>query len=141
MAPYRTILVGLDFTDQGRRALERAAELSRLFDAEIHLAHVIEHFPEDLPVGMVPAENSDPREALAAQARDKASNLAREVGIDNPRIAVETTRRSAKRHLLELASSIQADLIIVGGAGETGLGSTASGVVHRSPCDVLVVHA
>lgn len=141
MAPYRTILVGVDFTDAGRRAVERAAEFSRLYDAEVHLAHIIEHFPEDLPVGMIPAENRDPQEALTARSREKLSSLAREAGLGSARLVVETTRRSARRHLLALAASIGPDLIVVGGAGETGLGSTASGIVQRAPCDVLVAHA
>lgn len=141
MAGYRTILVGLDLADESRRAVERAAGLARLFDARIYLAHVIEHFPEDLPLDMVPGEDSDPGRVLADRAHEKAATLAREAGIGNARIIVEATPRSAKRHLLQLAASLKPDLIVVGGAGEAGLGSTASGIVHRAPCDVLVVHA
>lgn len=141
MAAYRTILVGLDFTDEGRRAIERAADLSRLFGAQVHIAHIIEHFPEDLPVGTIPAENNDPGQVLSVRAREKATLMAREAGLTDARVDVETTRRSAKRHLLEMADSLKPDLIIVGGAGEAGLGSTASGIVHRAPCDVLVVHS
>lgn len=141
MAGYRTILVGVDFTEEGHRAVERAAELSRLFGAQVVLVHVIEHFPEDLPVEMVAPETVDPRDELVARAREKAAAVAREAGMENARIEIDTTRRSAKRHLLELASSMKPDLIVVGGAGEAGLGSTASGIVHRAPSDVLVVHA
>lgn len=140
MAEYRTILVGLDFSDDGRHAIERAAQLARLFGSVVYLAHIIEHFPEDLPVEMIAPEDRDPAKALSARIREKALELARETGLEGARVLVETTHRSARHRLLELAESTKPDLIIAGGSGEAGLGSTASGLVHRAPCDVLIVH-
>jgi len=143
MERYQTILVGLDFTAEGSRVLQRAALMSRTFGAATHVVHVIEHFPEDLPVETIAREDRDPQAALVRRARERAENLARKAGLDDARIIVALTRRSARRELLEQAASLEADLIIVAGAGEAGLaglGSTASAIVHRAPCDVLVVH-
>jgi universal stress protein A len=141
MSGYTTILVGLDFTDEGRRALERAADVSRRYGSTLHVAHVIEHFPEDIPVDIVPREDLDVETALVDRAREKAAALIRDLGLDDVSIVVEVTRRSAKHKLIELAASVRPDLIVVGGAGEAGLGSTAGGIIHNAPCDVLVVRA
>lgn len=140
MEGYRSILVGVDFTDEGRRAVERGAEIARLYGSTLYLAHVIEHFPEDLPVDIIPREDLDVETALVNRARDKATTLARDIGINDAQIVVEATHRSAKHKLIQLAASLRPDLIIVAGAGEAGLGSTAAGIIHRAPCDVLVVH-
>jgi hypothetical protein len=48
--------------------------------------------------------------------------------------------------IVQLASDIEADLVVVGTHGRTGLarfvlGSVAEGVVRRAPCPVLVVRA
>jgi len=144
MNPYGTILVGIDFTAAGNRAAERAAQMARAYDSRLHIVHVIEHFPEDIPLDTVSPEDRDPEAILRERFGAKAEALARDLGWHRSQVEVATSRGSAKRKLLELATSLKTDLIVVAGAGEgalAGLGSTSSGLLHRAPCDVLVVRA
>lgn len=50
---------------------------------------------------------------------------------------------SPKTEIIRVATENQVDLIVVGSHGRHGLalllGSTANGVLHHAPCDVLAV--
>jgi nucleotide-binding universal stress UspA family protein len=126
MAGYRRILVALDFSDSSELALAVAAELAAGFGAELHLAHV------------VPLSGLGESEAQAALA-----------GLRVPTAAAVASRSVTKAlspdlGLLDLAKERQADLIVMGTHGRSGLkhirlGSTAARVVENARCPVLTV--
>jgi len=139
------ILVAIDFSDTSLRALKVAREIANNQPgAELHLAHVLA--PIRGRLGFVQASN-DTLEAMVAIER--ASHeletlcLAAESGI-NARVLGHVRVGEPARELVQLASDISADLVVVGTHGRTGieralLGSVAEEVVRRAPSPVLTV--
>lgn len=137
---YRTILVGTDFSPLADAALARAVEVAAP-GARIHVLNAWQ-----LPVSP-PVDGADPagvlRGELAEDVRLRGHALAqawRERGVA---IEVEASEAPAAEALVERATSLRADLVVVGSHGRRGvrrllLGSVAEATVRHAPCSVLV---
>lgn len=152
--PY-VIVVGIDYSPSGDLALLRAFELAtEKQNAEVHIIHVLQTgtlAPLDLGLG-----SGTPNPAVVAQAADQLRQYAdkrlqefrAEQGGAQGKLfhrAVSHLRlESSKHEIAQLASDLEADLVVVGTHGRRGasrllLGSVAEGVVRLAPCPVLVV--
>ena len=60
MDDYKHVLFAADLSPGGKLAAQRAARLASCCNARLTLLHVIDYFPEDVPVGSIPPENEDP---------------------------------------------------------------------------------
>jgi len=69
MSNYSHVLVAVDFSEFSERAAVRAAEIAVLDRASLTLLHVIDYFPEDLPVDLIAPEDVDPAEYLENECR------------------------------------------------------------------------
>lgn len=134
------IVVGYDGSEAAGRALDRAAELARAFDAQVTVANVAPLYV-GVGHGMVPVEPLETPDRQHEELRHATARLA-ELGI-----AAETVDAVGEpaRTIVGVADDRGADLIVVGtrdlGALERLLGGSVSdGVVHKAHCDVLVVH-
>ncbi len=140
--PYQRILAPTDFSETATWALRRARDLAERFHAELHLLHVVAHFPQDLGVAWIPPEDVDPKRFYLEQARVHLQRLDEELGLNAVRRALFSPY-SARHEIVAYAREHLMDLVVVGAHGhslvETVLGSTADGVVRDAPCDVLVV--
>jgi len=142
MSGYRCILLAVDFSPVSAAAARRGAELARLYEARLVLFHVLEHFPEDLPIGTIVPEDVDPETQLLERARTRLLALAADNGCSGNEIRVTTSTGSARHAIVEQAQALSSDLLVVGAERNeawVGLGSTAGTLVHHAPCDVLVV--
>jgi nucleotide-binding universal stress UspA family protein len=127
----KTIVLAYNDTSDSDRALERAAELAKLYGAKVIVTSVT-----PVLVGSEPTSEAGP-ELRAAEAR-----LA-ELGVDTE--AVEAYGEIAEA-IVEVAASRAADLIVVGTRElshvERLLGySVSEGVQRMARCDVLIVHS
>jgi nucleotide-binding universal stress UspA family protein len=136
----RHIVVGFDGSEHARRALERAVQLAGPATTVAVVAAV-----DVLPPmgGRGPgASPIDPREAAErSDALAEACSYLGEHGVEAQ--PVEGFGEPAKV-IAEAAADLGADLVVVGTRGHNVvgrvlLGSVSTGVVHRAPCDVLVV--
>ena len=136
----KTIVVGYDGTESAKRALERAAQLSKAFSARVIVTSVA-------PIlvgtghGISGFDPVDPPEEHLAQLTE-AEELLAEVGVAAD---VRLAAGVPPDEIVEVAEKHDADLIVVGtrdlGFFERVLrGSVSDGVVHRAHCDVLIVH-
>ncbi len=145
MNSYQRILCATDFSEHCTSAAERAAELARLFGAELLLLHVVEYFPEQRSNEEIAPENVDPAAYREQQARASLAALARRLGEEEVVQEVRFTTRSARHEIVRFAEQQEIDLIVVATHGRHGithiLGATANGVMHDAPCDVLAVRA
>lgn len=145
MARYHNILCAIDFSTYSHAAFLRGTELANLYDAKLTLLHVLEYFPEDRSNVQIAPENADPKGYREEQAQSSLSELVSESGYDNVTQEVRFSTHSAKHEIIHYAKEKNIDLIIVTSHGHHGistlLGSSANGIVHSSPCDVLVVRA
>jgi len=140
-----TILVGADFSDVSRHAVDWAIDLARELRARVIIAHVF-----DLPIVGLPDASLVVGPVTAARLSDDAqSGLDAEVARVKERgVPVEGILRQgdARDALPLLASSMGAGLLVVGSHGRRGfaralLGSVAESVVRVSTSvPVTVVH-
>ena len=144
MNGYQNILVAADFSAAGEKAVEKAGTLAGRFGASLTLLHVIEHFPEDMPVSVIPPEDVDPQKYLTDRARSSLEKLAARIGQPAAALEMVVSTHSASREIVRYAQGHGIDLIVVGSHGKGGIkgmsGSTANSVVQAAIVDVLVVH-
>lgn len=141
----RRILVPTDFTEHSERAQAHAFALARRFEAEIEILTSV--YVSPVPVG--PYTYSPPADYLA-QSRGVAQRALEEAASAFTAQGVRTSCRLAdvdpSTAICERAEEWQADLIVMGTVGRTGLrhlfiGSVAERTVRRAPCPVLTAHA
>jgi universal stress protein A len=145
MKAYANILCATDFSGHSDRALERAAELAGLYNGRLSLLHIVEYFPEDIPVDMVRPEDLDLEDYMVDRARKELTRLASGLEIKDVVREVRVSSRSARHEIVQYALENSIDLIVLASHGrhwvDALFGSTASGVVRHAPCDVLAVRA
>jgi nucleotide-binding universal stress UspA family protein len=150
--PY-IIVAGVDFSETGDLAVQRAFELAaQQPNAEVHLIHVARAFGPTLQLEL-------PHEARLLSAEEAGSELMQYaerkveefaqargvVGSGGFKRAVTHLRlESPAAEIAQLASDLEADLAVVGTHGRRGfsrvlLGSVAEAVVRLASCPVLVV--
>lgn len=138
MLPIRTVLHPTDFSERSDNALQLACALARDYEARLVIVHV-----EATPTivygeGVVPP---DP-EILFQQAKEKLDRL--RVADANLRVERRFEEGDPASVILRVAGEINADLIVLGTHGRTGLarllmGSVAEQVVRKASCPVLTV--
>ena len=145
MSRFHTVLVPVDFSDHAATALDLAIALTRGTPGRIHLLHAYE-----IPLGAIPPYGVSVPAALLGQVRDAAARR-----LEKSAQRVEAAGIACESHVLhaapadaivEVASSIAADLIVMGTRGLTGvkhvlLGSVAERTVRTAPCPVLTIRS
>jgi nucleotide-binding universal stress UspA family protein len=140
--PY-TIVVGIDFSESSDEALDEALKLAAMHNAELHVLYVDDHFRA--PEGG--------REAVEATlTRIEHHGVARIEGLRMHSGKQMLFRRmyshfrlgAAAEQVVQLASDLNADLVVVGTHGLSGikrmvLGSVAERVVRLARCPVWIV--
>jgi universal stress protein A len=111
------------------------------FDARLTLLHVVENFPQDRSNEVIAPENVDPREHHESRARDRLEELARSTACEAAAREVRITTRSAWHEIARFARDEAADLIVLAGELQSGVGEAAGHLFGRQPCDILSVLA
>lgn len=142
---YRHVIAAVDRTAEDGIVGRRAVALAELYGARLTLIHILERFPVDRENEAITPENRDPMEYQKELRMRYLDGLAQTIGCPEAEREVIATNRTAGQGIPEAAATREADLIVVGSHRNYGLdvllGNTADGIVHRAPCDVLVVHA
>lgn len=131
------LLVPVDFSDLTEKVLPTAQYLSRVYDAEVHLLHVIEVVQGPLKV----FSNFDEEEARkkALELMDGVIQLFSD-GKTEFRKMVKIGK--PYRKVLEAASEINANAIVMGTHGASGMrelmvGTNTARVIRQAKCPVL----
>jgi nucleotide-binding universal stress UspA family protein len=142
------VVVGLDFSDLSRRALEEAIDIaSRRPAAQLHVIAVAEQqgllvrLPAD---GEVLEENVAREKTRAHVAKIIDEYQAAHGALSLHRVAVYVVTGDPSKLITDLARAVDASLIVVGTHGRKGvsrlmLGSVAANVVRDASCGVYVV--
>jgi nucleotide-binding universal stress UspA family protein len=135
---YDRIVIAVDGSDEARRAARRGLRLARAFDATVDVLAVVEQ--KALRLTETSAEKTRLRERGEA-ALAEIEDLASELGYPVTTNLVEGTPAV---QISEYADERDADLIVVGRQGLTGLGRRLLGgvteqVLHRTDVPVFVV--
>ena len=130
------VVVGYDGSDSAKRALERVADFAADADQVIVVAAAESH----ARTGIAKGAHLDPSEIQKREGDlDEAKRFLSERGIE-----AETVEAQGDPGAVIVDAAKDADLVVVGSRGLNPikrilLGSVSSKVVHRAPCDVLVV--
>ncbi len=88
-------------------------------------------------------QNEGLEEYLTREGYKLLAEFAKRIGANKREQIVVSSTRTATHAIVEYAKEQDINLIVVGSHGKHGidvlLGSTANGVMHRAPCDVLAV--
>jgi len=149
MADYRTLLVPYDFSTHARTALDTAVDLAGKLGADLKVLHIVQSpiavyglpYPEGstvIPPIDMGAIREDAMKALALVIDEIDAPVKIEAEIAEGLNVAETLRITAER--------IDADLIVMGTHGRTGiahafLGSVAERILRTVQCPVLTVKA
>lgn len=140
------ILVPVDFSDYNKPLLSRAVEIAAIFDAKIHMLHVIEHpnfdsfqwFTEELKHYF---EIDDEKiKALVAHMKSYVENP---VDVDIEYAVIQTGQ--AYEEIVSYSKDNQIDLVMMATRGFSKFeyfwtfGSTTERVVRLAPCPVLAI--
>jgi universal stress protein A len=137
---FQTMLVALDGSSRASSVLERAVELARHSGGHIHLCRAVT-IPIGLPdaVWAMPLAQLDT--ALVADAERALATAAQPFATEV--VGTHVRIGQAADVVIDIAAEVGAQLIVIGAHGygpiERLLGTTASKIVHRAKCSVLVV--
>jgi nucleotide-binding universal stress UspA family protein len=143
MVAIRRILCPTDFSEFSRRALDHAIALARRYESEIVFVYVVPPLippAAGLPFPVTPTLDVRARQA-AVDELGRFTEPVRAAGIPTQ---LEVREGSIAGHIVKLAASLPADLVVMGTHGLSGferlmLGSVTEKVLHRAPCPVLTV--
>jgi nucleotide-binding universal stress UspA family protein len=145
MIEIRQILCPVDFSDHSRRALDHAIAIARWYEAKVTALHVFSPAPVAAfgpgPVVFEPI-------VLTAVDRDQlladTKAFAEAEGAPGVTIDVAVREGTTAGEILEQAASMNADLLVIGTHGRSGverlvLGSVAEKVLRKASCPVMTV--
>jgi len=140
----KTILYPTDFSPGARAAMDHVVSLAQDYDSKLILLHVI----QDISVAewFIPSSLSvaELLEDLEKNAWREMTAWANEISAKVRSIEKIVVRGMPFVEIIRAAREINADLIVIGTHGRTGMdhvlfGSTAEKVVRKAPCPVLTV--
>lgn len=156
---FKKILVALDSSTLRETVLEKALSMAKAMQAKLMLLHVLSVYEEGSPG--IPLRSYQAyypmldgmswelyQERWSSFEKQGIERLQKDVArASSLQVEAEFTQTSGEPSLVicDVARVWQADLVVVGSHGRSGLsellmGSVSNYVTHRAPCSVLVVH-
>ena len=137
-APPQRILLATDLSSRCDRAVDRAVQLARQWQATLHVVHVLAAGNEDSwPTMPAPSWRHAPTTAAVAERQ-----LRRDLGDDTAGLVLHVIEGDPAATLLDTATRERCELIVLG-AGETPahgtLGHVTEFLLRKSPASLLVV--
>ena len=152
------ILLPHDGTEMSDRAVDKAKEFAKAFDAELLILHVIEHvpIPPSLILGNERVWMDRTRRSISRKLEEAWMKMVQEKLINGltkqnikatPRVLVGNAINSISDQILKFAKDNQVDLIIMGSerlekriSKVNAIGSVSRGVSERASCPVVLIH-
>lgn len=138
---YGTLLIPVDLSSANEAVFRTARELGASDHTEIVLLHVIETLQDDEP-----GEMDDFYEELRAEADEKMSRWAAEIGEDGFSVRATITYGNRAREITRVADEEDIDLIVQRSHRvsrdddpETSVGTVSHQVAIFAPCSVYLV--
>lgn len=132
------VIVGVDFSDASKVALEKAALWAQKLDVPLVAMHILQPPAPMLPEAQIALPDPAWLQSMEVHAKEQLERLI--AGM--PRCEARVKWGSPAEELV--AEADPDTLLVVSQVGHSGLerflfGSTAARVVKHAPCDVLVV--
>jgi nucleotide-binding universal stress UspA family protein len=156
---FNKILVAVDRSDMSLKIFEEALSLAKITSANLMLLHVLSQEEEGSPEALVypnidyyPGWNEqsfklyqEQWEKFKNEGLQMLQSLSAQANTAGVNTEFTQNTGNAGRMICELATVWNADLIIMGRRGRSGiaeffLGSVSNYVLHHAPCSVQIVH-
>jgi nucleotide-binding universal stress UspA family protein len=150
MADKYVVVVGIDFSESSTLALDEAFRIAtEQPGAELHVVHVASELGPTLKLELAgddvrSVDAHEASEILKTHVHERA-RACKAAGLPAPdKIVTQVRVGGASEQVVRAAAELDADLIVVGTHGRTGvrrllLGSVAENVVRHAGCAVFVV--
>jgi len=155
----KTLLAAVDFSNSTSAVLDQASELAKALNAKLWVVHIASDESRAMAYEMTPFSDYSPdfvsipgdvhlaRDLSAEELKREHAELLgisaklRENGID---AQAALLKGEAAKNIVEKASDIDADIILIGSHGhgllhKALLGSVSEYVIRHAPCGVLVI--
>ncbi|MCX7515011.1 universal stress protein [Frateuria hangzhouensis] len=136
--PPCRILLATDLRSHSDRALDRAVQLARQWQATLHVVHVLTlGSDESWPTAPAPSGRQAPTNAAVAERQ-----IRRDLREEVPGLVLHVTEGDPADTILATATREQCDLIVLGtseAAAHGSLGHVTEYLLRRSPASLLVV--
>ncbi|NPA12822.1 MAG: universal stress protein [Aquificae bacterium] len=142
--PFKKILVGYDGSEPSKKALEKAIQLAKLTNGELHIVGVVRPF-EFAAIDYIPPEEIEEYEKEELSKEEKYLKEAKAIADQhNVKAYTKVMEGEPAEELMSYADEHNCDLIVVGHRGVGGfkrmiLGTTAGNLVKYASQSVLVV--
>ena len=139
---YETIVVGTDGSERAGIAVRQAIALAKASGAKLHAIHVVH---PAVHIGFSDTAGGqfdiDRMRWEADRAKDQLISLAEAEGVS---AEMHNPTGDPADAIIDFAKSVNADLIVLGNRGMTGvarfvLGSIPNKVSHQCPCSIQIV--
>jgi len=140
---YEKIVLAIDPLGEYKSVVQKAKNIVAQ-DGIIEMIYVWDETPVSLVSDSSLVDLNDD-DAIVHEQENKVKNLIGKIAnkYDIPTVNTHVLTGSAPKEIRNFAKQNDADCIVIGSHGRHGiallLGSTASSVVHGTPCDILVV--
>ena len=138
----RSIVVGTDGSQQAERALDEAIAIAERDGAQLH---VVTAFPDPALIRERITSGATAARVNLSQVADSVLNRAAErAGAKGVEAHTHASEADPAEAILQLAGEVNADLIVVGSRGLSGIkrflmGSVSSKVSEHATCSVMIV--
>ncbi len=144
MVEIRQILCAIDFSDTSRHALEHAAAIAGWYGSRVTALHVMQSLYFASPPVLFADFAMAPSDTDRLQAREWLSEFVARTPTHGVPMDLEVTDGVPHRRILQYASALPADLIVLGTHGRSGvermlMGSVAEKILRKAECPVLTV--
>ena len=144
VSPYFDILVPIDFSLHSQKALRYGRTLALLFDATLHLLHVLDKpiLPSHYGLGEDSLMQLHPE--APHRSREEMLRLLEQWGSVRVKHQIHLREGRAYHEIVDFAAKQQVDLLVMGTHGLSGLehfllGGTTEKVMRHVSCPVLAV--
>ncbi len=138
------ILFPTDFSEGAAHALRYAMDLTKHYNAKLHILHVVYDFAS-IAGSHIPHISTDEfSREINKWAMDKIEKCCLEEIKDIPDVEKTVVEGIPYEEIIKFAEKDKSDVIVIGTHGRSGLekfifGSTAERVVRKAPCAVMSV--
>lgn len=138
------IVVGVDGSNESRRALRWALDEARLRNATLEVVHAWTFAPVATAGGFVPYVTADVVEAIRLEAEKVVPGMLAEVKELTQGIQIDQAVKEGQAAKILVEAATGADLLVVGSRGHGGfagllLGSVSQQCAHHALCPVVIV--
>lgn len=142
--PFKVIVVGTDGSERASTAVDEAFALAKAYGSTVHAVNAVD---PGVAAGFADSRSAqftvNEKRAHVDRTRERVVADAERQGIP---VEFHTPGKNDPADgIVEVATNVNADLIVVGNRGMSGmkrfvLGSVPNKISHNSPCSLLIVN-